>query len=106
MIIAIDFDGTITKEHRYPRIGVIDTKAIEVIKKIKRKHTICLWTCRDGEALQEVVDTLEQDYGLVFDYINDSPYSTGSRKIVADYYIDDRAFGGVIDWYVIEKHLC
>ena len=49
MIIAIDFDGTITKEHRYPRIGVVDTKAIEVIKKLKRKHTICLWTCRDGE---------------------------------------------------------
>ena len=84
----------------------MDTKAIEVIKKLKRKHTICLWTCRHGEALQQVVDTLEQNYGLVFDYINDSPYTTGSRKIVADYYIDDRAFGGIIDWYIIEKDLC
>lgn len=45
MIIAIDFDGTITKEHRYPRIA-------------------------------------------------------------AHYYIDDRAFGGTMDWNIIEEHLC
>ena len=37
MIIAIDFDGTITKEHRYPRIGVVDTKAIEVISTRYKK---------------------------------------------------------------------
>lgn len=105
MIIAIDFDGTITKDHTYPEIGYIEKRTIEVLKKLQKKHTLCLWTCREGKALTIAVDMLKAN-GIDIEWINDSPYTTGSRKIVADLYIDDRAFGGITDWDVIEEHLC
>ena len=38
MIIAIDFDGTITKEHLYPEVGEIEERTIEVLKKLQQKH--------------------------------------------------------------------
>lgn len=108
MIIAIDYDNTITVKDSYPNIGVIDPKAIDVINKLKdRGHTLCLWTCRSYETgtLQEALEALKKA-GIEFDYINESPYNTGSPKIVADIYIDDRAFGGIVDWNIIEKYLC
>ena len=105
MIIAIDFDGTITKEHRYPEVGEIEEKTIEVLKKLQQKHTLCLWTCREGKALDAAIKTLKNK-GVNIEWINDSPYTTNQRKIIADKYIDDRAFGGITDWDVIEEHLC
>ena len=47
-----------------------------------------------------------KDRGVNFQWINDTPYSDDRRKIIADLYIDDRAFGGITDWDVIEEHLC
>ena len=32
MIIAIDFDGTITKEHKYPEVGEIEERTITILK--------------------------------------------------------------------------
>ena len=90
MIIAVDFDGTITKEHKYPEVGEIEDNTIRVLKKLQEKHTICLWTCRGGEALEKAVNALkERDVEL--EWINDTPYSDERRKIIADLYIDDRA---------------
>ena len=105
MIIAIDFDGTITKEHKYPEVGEIEERTIEVLKKLQQKHTICLWTCRKGKPLELAVQALK-DRGVNIEWINDTPYSDDRRKIIADLYIDDRAFGGITDWDVIEEHLC
>lgn len=104
MIIAIDFDGTITSTHTYPGIEGLNPKAVEVIKKLMKKHTCCLWTCREGQPLLDAVQVCRQE-GLEFKYINNSPYKTLSRKIAADIYIDDRSFGG-IDWDKIEEELC
>ena len=105
MIIAIDFDDTITESSPYPIMGKIKEQAVVVIKKLKSQgHTICLWTCRAGEYLDEAIKALKEK-GIEFDYINNSPIDTGSRKIVADIYIDDRAYGGEIDWEAIEKNL-
>lgn len=103
MIVAIDFDGTITETHEYPNIGKFNSKAVQVIKKLQKEHVLCLWTCREGEPLKQAVEALEKE-GIKFNYINDSPYSMG-RKIVANIYIDDRNFGG-IDWDEIERGLC
>ena len=105
MIIAIDFDGTITKEHKYPEVDEIEERTIEVLKKLQQKHTLCLWTCREGKALDAAIKTLKNK-GVNIEWINDSPYTTNQRKIIADKYIDDRAFGGITDWDVIEEHLC
>ena len=102
MIIAIDFDDTITEPSKFPIMGKIREEAIPVIKELKKKHTIILWTCRTGEYLQEAIDALKE-VDIEFDYINDFPGS--GRKIVADIYIDDRAFNCIIDWNKIKEEL-
>ena len=104
-VIAIDFDGTITTDHVYPEVGEIEDRTIEVLKKLKEKHTICLWTCREGKPLQAALDALKKK-GVEFEWVNDTPYSDERRKVIADIYIDDRAFGGITDWDVIEEILC
>lgn len=106
MIIAVDFDGTITEEHTYPEVGKLNLKAIEVLKKMQQKgHVLCLWTCREGKELFNAEKELYNE-GLIFDYINNSPFSEGRRKIVADVYIDDRSFNSLIDWDIIEEEFC
>lgn len=107
--IAIDYDGTITeKDSSYPNAGTIRKDAKRVIKKLKEQGNIlCLWTCRswtDG-TLQIAKEALEKE-GLEFDFYNKSPFSTGSPKIVADIYIDDRMLGGTVNWDWIERQLC
>ena len=48
MIIAVDFDGTITYKNAYPEVGEINPRAIEVLRKLQAQgHKLCLWTCRD-----------------------------------------------------------
>ena len=103
MLIAVDFDGTITNIGTYPHLGTINEKAVEVLKDLQTKgNQIILWTCRSGELLNNAIKACK-DCGLEFDYINESPFETGSRKIVADIYIDDACLGGIVDWYKIEK---
>ena len=103
MLIAVDFDGTISNINTYPEVGTINEKAIEVLKILQEKgNKIILWTCRNGETLDKALNACKE-YGLEFDYVNESPYETGSRKIVADIYIDDACLGGIVDWNKIEK---
>ena len=102
MIIAIDFDGTLTVEREM--CSVLNPRAIEVLKKLMKKHTCCLWTCREGKYLERALELLKGQ-GIEFKWVNDSPYTNGSRKIVVDYYIDDRMFG-MWDWDAVEEHLC
>lgn len=102
MIIAIDFDNTITLEGNYPVTGELNPLALEVIKELKKEHTLILWTCREGIWLDEAVQLLHNK-GIEFDYINECP--EGTRKVIADVYIDDRAFGGTVDWNLIRKQL-
>lgn len=106
-VIAIDFDGTITTDSPYPRTGELRPEAIDVIKKLQKKHICCLWTCRTGHYLQEALQLLV-DAGIVFEFVNRSPHDGPSglpRKMIADYYIDDRIPGYTIDWRQIEKLL-
>lgn len=101
-VIAIDFDDTITKPSIFPTMGEIRPEAIEVIKMLKERYILILWTCREGLFLKEAVDAL-LNCGIKFDYINECPQKT--RKVVADIYIDDRAFGGCVDWDIIKNEL-
>jgi hydroxymethylpyrimidine pyrophosphatase-like HAD family hydrolase len=106
-VIAIDFDGTITTDSPYPITGELRPEAVEVIKKLQQKYVCCLWTCRVGEYLQEALELLEAA-GITFNYINCSPHDrtiSKPRKIIADYYIDDRIPGYTVDWKQIEKLL-
>lgn len=104
MIIAIDFDGTIC-QNKYPEIGEPMHLAIESIKELKELgHNLILWTCRQGELLDDAVQWCKQN-GLTFQAVNDhNPDNLkffggiGGNKVYADIYIDDRNLGGFVGW--------
>lgn len=102
--IAVDFDGTIV-EHRYPEIGPELPFATETLRQlIKDHHRLILWSVREGKLLQDAVDWCHErgvDFWAVNrDYPEEKKDSNNhfSRKIKADYFIDDRNIGGLPDW--------
>ena len=93
-IVAVDFDGTLSLDSQYPNIGRFNTHLYEALMKLKGiGWSIVLWTCREGKELKEAVEWCKMN-GLEFDAINENPpeVSFKSRKVVADMYIDDRAY--------------
>ena len=104
MIIAIDFDGTICR-NKYPEIGDPMPLAIESIKELKeRGHDLILWTCRQGDLLDDAVRWCEE-HGIPFDLVNEHEPNNlkafdgvAGNKVFADIYIDDRNLGGFPGW--------
>jgi hypothetical protein len=102
--IAVDFDGTIV-EHRYPEIGKELPFATETLRTlIKEHHRLILWSVREGKLLQDAIDWCHErgvDFWAVNrDYPEEEKNKNNhfSRKIKADYFIDDRNIGGLPDW--------
>ena len=96
MIIAVDFDGTITKESKWPELGEPNIPLInELIRRRRNGDKLILWTCRDGDLLNAAINFCKT-FGLEFDAVNENlpeiieTYG-GSRKISADLYVDDKA---------------
>ena len=94
-IIAVDFDGTLCKDI-YPGIGEANAKLIDFLQAmICMGAKVILWTCRCGDRLKEAVKWCEE-HGLIFAAVNENlpemieEYGSDSRKIFADYYIDDK----------------
>lgn len=103
--IAFDFDGTLCKG-TFPLIGEPRMWLISYAKHMQSLgHKIILWTCRencggiyfpDKRYLDEAVEWCKQ-YDLVFDAVNKNieedkyPNEIFSRKVFADYYIDDKS---------------
>lgn len=104
MIIAIDFDGTICR-NEYPEIGDPMPLAIESIKELKeRGHDLILWTCRQGDLLDNAVRWCEE-HGIPFDLVNEHEPNNlrafggvAGNKVFANIYIDDRNLGGFPGW--------
>lgn len=97
-IWAVDFDGTLSVGNHYPHIGKPNDPLIAALKMAKTLgHRLILWTCREGESLKEAVDWC-RDQGLEFDEVNENipetieRYGSNPRKLIATYFIDDRAF--------------
>ena len=96
-IIACDFDGTIFTDD-YPDVGEPIWRTINYLKDKQESGAILiLWTCRNGQDLQEAVAMCES-IGLHFDYVNENAKENirafggrDNRKIYADEYIDDKA---------------
>ena len=109
-VIAIDFDGTITK----PGCGdlfVFRPGCREAILELKKLgFELILWTCRYGKSLETAMDFLAE-YGILscFTVVNqNSPQISETydpRKIVADIYIDDRNIGGLPSWHQIVSEI-
>jgi len=102
LIIAVDFDGTIV-EDAYPKIGKPMLFAFETLKKLQEQgHRLILWTYRSGPKLDEAV-TFCESKGITFYAVNKSfpeeEYDNKiSRKIHANFFIDDRNIGGFLGW--------
>lgn len=90
-IIAVDFDGTITKKSCFPEVGEINPMAIKALKALQKRYKIALWTCRFGQALEEAVQAVERE-GFNFDFINCTDLDRGNRKIIVDAFIDDTSY--------------
>lgn len=102
MIYAVDFDGTLCA-NAYPEIGAPRPEMIRFVKSRRDDgDKIILWTCRCGAYLEDAL-TWCRGFGLEFDAVNDNLaeniacYSSNSRKVCADYYIDDRNFPFSVD---------
>ncbi len=97
MVYAVDFDGTLCT-NEFPDIG---TPRHEIIEFIKNRRAcgdrIILWTCRSGQSLECALMWCA-GLGLTFDAVNDNLpdniafHNNNSRKVNADFYIDDRNF--------------
>lgn len=116
MIFAVDFDGTISKEDNYPGTGDLIPFSKETINKLYDKgHEIIIWTSRDNDTIENVVNFL-QEHGIKYHGINESSktlldkYGNNPRKIGADCYIDDKTIGmrkkcGNFNWEKFNKNL-
>ena len=109
MTIAVDFDGTIV-EHAYPEIGSEIPFATDTLRMlIEDRHQLILWSCREGELLQDAIDWCHER-GVDFYAVNrDFPEEDiernehFSRKLKVDLFIDDRNIGGLPDWGTIYR---
>ena len=106
-VIAIDFDETITDNTPYPIMGNLRPEAIKYIKLLYfNGYTLILWTSRQDEYLQEALHLLNNNNLLkYFTFINDDGLNRNCRKIVDDFYIDDRAYMGKLNWKKIYKYI-
>ncbi len=109
MTIAVDFDGTIV-EHAYPEIGREIPFATDTLRMlIEDRHQLILWSCREGDLLQDAIDWCHER-GVDFYAVNrDFPEEDiernehFSRKLKVDLFIDDRNIGGLPDWGTIYR---
>lgn len=104
VLVAVDFDGTLTDGN----IGFpsMDMNAINAVKAMQDAGaSIILYTCREGRMLEEALQACSY-CGLTFDYVNaGSDTRPNSRKVSADFYIDDRACIDGIDWQASVEHV-
>lgn len=108
MVIAIDYDETITDNTPFPKEGKIRPEAKEYIKKLYEKgYTLILWTARQDPYYQEAIERLhKEDLYKYFTFDKKLKLKIGKLgKIEADFYIDDRSCLGEIDWRSIYKYI-
>lgn len=111
LIISIDFDGTITKSTgKFPIPGEVRPEAIEYINNwYDRGHTIIISSCRAGGNAPELCLDFLKKWGIKYHFFNEnSPininfFGTDTRKISADFYIDDRSM--TINWDDFDTHI-
>lgn len=94
--IAIDFDGCLCAD-AYPGIGAPHWAVItRAAQEQAAGAGLILWTCREGQLLQDAVAACER-WGLRFDAVNESlpdwiaAFGTRPRKVGATEYWDDKA---------------
>lgn len=114
LCIAVDFDGTISTARDMGAPLVLQPNCREVLEKLYVDGVkLILWTCRSGKSLQEAIDFLTDKKMIHFfsaindqlPEVNELYYPDVARKVGADFYIDDRNLGTVIDWLQIRHQI-
>lgn len=95
-IYAVDFDGTLNLSEKFPALGESNERLFRfLIRRQQEGDKIILWTCREGELLESALHYCHT-HGLHFDAVNDNipenieKWGNNSRKVFANYYIDDK----------------
>lgn len=110
-IIAVDFDGTIV-ENKFPEIGRLLPHAKRVLLALAEKYQVIIWTCREGEHKEKMLQFLK-DEGIIHHRTNENcPHmievfgGNDCRKVFANVYIDDRDYRGFLcGWLDVEQRL-
>lgn len=94
-IVAVDFDGCLV-HNKYPYCENPNMELINFIREHINDYVWILWTCRHDEQLNMAKKYLYEEFGLVFDFVNQNvPWMIDqygdTRKVFADYYIDDKS---------------
>ena len=101
-IIAVDFDGTITKAGEYKGFGKYELPNEHVIDWLQARHEegciIVIWTCRQEREYADIKSYCKI-WQIPFDGINTNRFAPieilvlkdNSPKIYADLYLDDRS---------------
>lgn len=114
LIIAVDFDGTITTCSQVSDNLELREDAKEVLERLYDDGVkLILWTCRTGEYLTQALEFLKKEDMLhFFSSVNENipevqeRYSIDARKVGADIYIDDKnIFTKEINWSQIEEYI-
>lgn len=110
MIIAVDFDGTISSA-KWPAVGPEVPGALGAMRELHDDgHYLIIWTCRQGTPLTTAINWLLEQ-GIPFDRINDdAPHSVEtfgepSKKVYADVYVDDKQIGGFPGWEAVVDYI-
>jgi len=107
MILAFDFDGTITKENLYPHCGQYREGIVDCINALSDEgHFIIIYSCRATNnvaafnAYHKMINSLENN-GVQYDTINTNINPSTIFNPVKPYWdllIDDTALGFNPDW--------
>ena len=97
-IIAVDGDGVLC-DGEWPAVGSIDVEMVDALQACQDAGAvIILWTCRRNAALDVLIERVEKP-GFAFDAVNANLpavmeyYGRDGRKLAANLYLDDHAFG-------------
>jgi hypothetical protein len=118
LTVAVDFDGTLC-EGCYPNIGPLKEGAREALLTFRNLgYRIIIYSCRTchwhydiygGDPKQNSMERPTVKAMVDWLHANDLPYDLvddGSRgKVVADYYIDDKAIRFVDNWGEIASYV-
>ena len=106
IIYAVDFDGTLSFG-QWPGLGDPNGPLFAFLIREKMKGArVILHTCRNGAQLEDAVAYCEEE-GLYFDAVNENLpelielYGGDTRKINADFYIDDKAVNPIAGHFTV-----
>lgn len=106
VIYAVDFDGTLSFG-RYPDVGEPNVLLFGFLKREQQQGArLILHTCRTGDHLEAAI-AFCREQGLEFEFVNENLpelidlYGGDTRKINADFYIDDKAVNPIAGHFTV-----